>query len=52
LRLSPQSTSGVIQRAAARHRRRLQTLENEQTKLLELHFKGGVADTVMRRQTE
>jgi hypothetical protein len=43
---------GVIQRAAARHRRRLQTLEDEQTKLLELHFKGGVADTVMRRQTE
>jgi site-specific DNA recombinase len=42
----------VIQRAATRHRRRLQTLEDEQTNLLKLHFKGGVADNVMRRQTE
>jgi hypothetical protein len=33
---------GVIKRAAARHRRRLQTLENEQTKLLQLHYKGAV----------
>ncbi len=41
----------VIQRAAARHRRRLQALEDEQTKLLELHYKGGVSEGVMRRQT-
>ena len=43
---------GVIQRAAARHRRRLQALEEEQTKLLELHFKGGVSENVMRRTTK
>jgi site-specific DNA recombinase len=42
----------VIERAAARHRRRLQTLEDEQTKLLELHFKGGVSENVMRRTTK
>ncbi len=43
---------GVIQKAATRHRRRLQTLEGEQTKLLELHYKGGVSENVMRSQTE
>jgi len=42
----------VIKQAAARHRRRLQSLEDEQTKLLELHYKGGVAESVMRRQTK
>jgi site-specific DNA recombinase len=42
----------VIQRAAARHRRRVQALEDEQTKLLELHFKGGVSENVMRRTTK
>jgi site-specific DNA recombinase len=42
---------GVIQRAANRHRRRVLTLEDEQTKLLELHFKGGVSENVMRQQT-
>jgi hypothetical protein len=35
-----------------RHRRRLQALEDEQDKLLELHYKGGVAESVMRRQTQ
>jgi site-specific DNA recombinase len=44
--------TGVIKKAAARHRRRLQTLENEQTKLLELHYRGAVAENVMRHQTE
>jgi hypothetical protein len=34
------------------NRRRLQTLEDEQDKLLELHYKGGVAENVMRRQTQ
>ncbi len=43
---------GVIKRAAARHRRRLQTLEDEQTKLLQLHFKGGVAESVLQSQTK
>lgn len=43
---------GVIQRAATRHGRRLQALEDEQTKLLELHFKGGVSENVMRRTTQ
>jgi site-specific DNA recombinase len=42
----------TIQKAAARHRRRLQALENEQTKLLELHYKNSVSENVMRRQTE
>jgi site-specific DNA recombinase len=43
---------GVIQKAATRHRQRLQRLEDEQTKLLELHYKSGVSENVMRRQTE
>jgi site-specific DNA recombinase len=41
----------VIKRAATRHRRRLQTLEDQQTNLLDLHYKGAVAEGVMRRQT-
>lgn len=43
---------GVIQKAATRHRRRLQALEDEQTKLWEAHYKGNVSENVMRRQTE
>lgn len=43
---------GVINKAAARHRRRLRALEDEQDKLLELHYKKAVADNVMRRQTK
>ncbi len=42
----------TIRQAAARHRRRLQTLEDEQAKLLELHYKGAVSENVMRRQIE
>jgi len=44
--------AGVIQKSAKRHRRRLQTLEDKQEKLLDLHYKKGVSDNVMRRQTE
>jgi site-specific DNA recombinase len=43
---------GIVKKAATRHRRRLQGLEDEQDKLLELHYKGGVAESVMRRQTQ
>jgi DNA invertase Pin-like site-specific DNA recombinase len=43
---------GVIKKAATRHRRRLQRLEDEQTKLWDAHYKGSVSENVMRRQTE
>jgi site-specific DNA recombinase len=42
----------AIQRAAVRHRRRLKQLEEEQTSLLELHYKQAVSESVMQRQTE
>lgn len=42
----------VIRRSAKRHHRRLATLETEQTRLLPLHYKGGVAESVMQRETE
>ena len=41
-----------IQKAANRHRRRLQVLEEKQAKLLEWRYAGEVSASVMRRQTE
>ena len=42
----------AIEKAAGRHRRRLQVLEEKQTKLLEWRYAGEVSATVMRSQTE
>ncbi len=42
----------AINTTMRRHRRRLKQLEEEQTKLLELHYKQAVAEGVLRRQTK